>query len=84
MGIHQGMVERYNEDGHRCINSVPVNFLKKGQGGAILLMECTKLGELKEQMEPTGREFCGFSKRQVIQKVKSLIFDIKLLENRLL
>ena len=49
MVTHWGMVERYNADVHRCIYSVLVNVLTKGRGGAILLMECTKLEELDKK-----------------------------------
>ena len=57
MLAHQGTVERSNADGDRCINSVLVNLLTKGQGGAILPMEGTKLQELKKsKMEPAGSE----------------------------
>ena len=38
-----GNMERSNADGDRCINSLLVNVLTKGQGGAILPMEGTNL-----------------------------------------
>ena len=41
-------MERSNADGYCCINSVLVNDLTKGQGGAILPMEDTNLQELKK------------------------------------
>ena len=44
-----GTVQRSNADGYRCINSVLVNVLTKGQGGAILPMEDTNLQELKKK-----------------------------------
>ena len=44
---HWGMVKTSNADGKRCMNSVSVSVLTKGQGGAILLMDCTKLQGLK-------------------------------------
>ena len=49
------MVERSNADGDHSINSVLVNVLTKGQGGAILLMECTKRQELKKKKDETNR-----------------------------
>ena len=49
-------MERSNADVHRCINSVLVSVLTKGQGGAILLMECTKLQERKTNENATNRE----------------------------
>ena len=49
-------MERSNADGYRCINSVLVNVLTKGQGGAILPMEETNLQELKEKGNGTNRE----------------------------
>ena len=51
-----GTVERSNADGYRCINSVLVNVLTKGQGGAILPMEDTTLQELKKIENVTNRE----------------------------
>ena len=48
MPAHYGTVERSDADAHRCMNSVLVNVLTKGQGGAILPMEDTNLQELKE------------------------------------
>ena len=48
MLAHQGTVERSNADGHRCINSILVNVLTKGQGGAMLPMEGTNLQEQKK------------------------------------
>ena len=53
---HQGTVERSNADGYRCINSLLVNVLTKGQGGAILPMEDTNLQELTELENVTNRE----------------------------
>ena len=44
-----------NADGDRCRNSVSVNVLIKGQGGAILLMEDTNLQELKKIENVTNR-----------------------------
>ena len=41
-------MERSNADDDRCINSILVNVLTKGQAGAILLMEDTKLKGLKQ------------------------------------
>ena len=49
-------MERSNADGYRCINSVVVNVLTKGQGGAILPMEDTNLKELKKMENVTNRE----------------------------
>ena len=51
-----GTVERSNVDGYRCINSVLVNVLTKGQGGAILPMEDTNLQELEKKENVTSRE----------------------------
>ena len=48
MLAHQGTVERSNADGDPCINGVLITVLTKGQGGAILAMEGTKLQELKK------------------------------------
>ena len=48
MFAHYGTVERSNADLYRCINSVLVNVLTKGQGGAILPMEDTNLQELNK------------------------------------
>ena len=56
MLAHWGTVERTNADGDRCINSFLVNVLTKRQGGAILLMEGTKLHELKQIENGTNRE----------------------------
>ena len=56
MLAHQGTVKRSNADGDRCINSVLVNVLTKGQGGAILPMEDTNLQELKKIENVTNRE----------------------------
>ena len=56
MLAHQGTVERSNADGYRCINSVLVYVLTKGQGGAILQMEDTNLQELKKIENVTSRE----------------------------
>ena len=55
MVTHWGMVERANADGHRCIKSVLVNVLTKGQGGGILLMDCTRLQELTTTRNETNR-----------------------------
>ena len=49
-------VEGSNADGDRCINRILVNVLTKGQGGAILPMEGTKLQELKRIENGTIRE----------------------------
>ena len=49
MLTHQGTVERSNADGYRSVNSVLVNVLSKGQGGAILPMQGTSLQELKKK-----------------------------------
>ena len=56
MLAHWGTVERSNADGHCCINSVLVYVLTKGQGGAILPMEDTKLQELEKIENVTSRE----------------------------
>ena len=56
MLVNQGTVERYNADAYRCINSVLVNVLTKGQGGAILPMEDTNLQELEKIQNVTNRE----------------------------
>ena len=56
MLTHQGTIEHSNADDDRCINSVLVNFLTKGRGGAILPMEGTTLQELKEMENATNRE----------------------------
>ena len=56
MLAHQGTVERSNADGYRCINSVLVNVLTKGQGRAILPMEDKNLQELKNIENATNRE----------------------------
>ena len=56
MLAHQGTVDRSDADGDRCINSVLVNVLTKGQGGAILPMEGTNLPELKKIENVTNRE----------------------------
>ena len=56
MLAHQGTVKRSNADGERCINSVLVNVLTKGQGGAILPMEGANLQEWKEMENGTNRE----------------------------
>ena len=56
MLAHSGTVEGSNADGHRCMNSVLVNVLTKGQGGAILPMEDTNLQELKKIENVTSRE----------------------------
>ena len=44
-----------NAKGGRCINSVLVNILTKGRGGAILPMEGTNLYELKKIGNKTDR-----------------------------
>ena len=49
-------MERSNADGYRCTNSVLVNLLTKGQGGAILSMKDTNLHELKKIENGTNRE----------------------------
>ena len=49
-------MERSNTDGYRCINSVLVNVLTKGQGGAILPMEDTDLEVLQKIENVTNRE----------------------------
>ena len=49
-------MERSNADGYRCIDSVVVNVLTKGQGGAILPMEDTNLQEPKKIENGTNRE----------------------------
>ena len=56
MLAHQGTVDRSNADSHRCINRVLVHVLSKGQGGAVLLMEVTKLQERKKIKKRTIRE----------------------------
>ena len=56
MLAHWGTVERSNADSDRCINSVSVNVLTKGQGGPIFLMEDTNLQELKKIENLTNRE----------------------------
>ena len=56
MSAHQGTVERSNADGYRCINSVLVYVLTKGQGGAILPMEDTNPQELDKIENVTSRE----------------------------
>ena len=56
MLAHYGTVERSDADGHCCINSVLVNVLTKGQGGAILPMEDTSLQELEKKENVTNRE----------------------------
>ena len=56
MLAHPGTVERADADGDRCINSVLVSILTKGQGGAILPMEDTNLQELKKIENETNRE----------------------------
>ena len=47
---------RSNADGYRCINSVFVYVLTKGQGGAILPMEDTNPQELEKIENGTSRE----------------------------
>ena len=49
-------MERSNADGYRCINSVLVNVLTNGQGGAILPMEDTNPQELEKIENVTSRE----------------------------
>ena len=56
MLAHWGTVEPSDADGYRCINSVLVYVLTKGQGGAILLMEDTNLQELEKIENVTSRE----------------------------
>ena len=56
MLAHQRTVDRSDADGNRCINSVLVNVLTKGQGGAILPMEDTNLQELEKIENVTNRE----------------------------
>ena len=56
MSVHKGIVERSNADGYRRINSVLVNVLTKGQGGAILPMEDTNPQELEKIENGTSRE----------------------------
>ena len=56
MLAHQGTVERSNADGYRCINSVLINVLTKGQGGAIPPMEDTNLQALEKIGNVTDRE----------------------------
>ena len=56
MLAHQGTVERRNADGDPCIKIVLVNVLTKGQCGAILPMEGTKLEELRKIEKGTNKE----------------------------
>ena len=56
MLAHYDTVERSNADGDRCINSVLVKVLTKGQGGAVLPVEGTKLQEPKKIENVTKRE----------------------------
>ena len=56
MLAHSGTVERSNADGDGCINSGLVNLLTKGQGGAILPKEGTKLQDSKKIENGTNRE----------------------------
>ena len=56
MLAHYGTIERSNADGDRCISSVLVNDLTKGQSGATLAMEGTKPRELKKIEHGTNRE----------------------------
>ena len=49
MVIHKGTVDRSNVDVHRCINSVLLNSMTRGQGGAKILKESTNLQELKRE-----------------------------------
>ena len=52
----QGTVDRSDADCDGCINSVLVDVLTKGQGGAILPMEDTNLQELEKKENVTNRE----------------------------
>ena len=52
---HSGMVDRSNAKGHRCINSVLIDNLTKGQGGAIPPMKGTNLQVLKKIENGTDR-----------------------------
>ena len=45
-----------NVDGYRCINSILLNVLTKGQGGAILPVEDTNLEELGKIGDGTNKE----------------------------
>ena len=56
MLAHWGTMERSNAHGYRCINSVSVNALTKGKGGAILEMDDTNIHELKKIENGTNRE----------------------------
>ena len=56
MLAHEGTVDRSDAADDRCINSVSVNVLTKGQGGAILPMEYTNLQELEKIANVTNRE----------------------------
>ena len=56
MLAHQGTVERSNADSYRCINSVLVNVLTKGQGRAILPMEDINIQELEKIENVTNTE----------------------------
>ena len=56
MLAHKRTVEGSNADGDRCINRVLVKVLTKGQGGAILPMEGTKLQKLRIIENGTIRE----------------------------
>ena len=56
MLAHWGTVDRSDADGDRCINSLSINVLTKGQGGAKLQMEDTNLQELIKKENVTNRE----------------------------
>ena len=51
MVAHYGTAGGSDAHRHRGINSVFVSDLTKGQGGAILLMECTNLKKVKTKKE---------------------------------
>ena len=55
MVTNQVTVERSNADDRRCINSALVNILTQDHGGAILLMECTKLQEINKMESVANR-----------------------------
>ena len=55
MLAHEGTVDRSNAESDHCMNSVLVNVLTKGQGGAILWIEGTNLQELKKVENVTNR-----------------------------
>ena len=46
---------QWKADGHRCINSVLVNVLTKGEGGAILPMEGRNIEEMRKIKHVTNR-----------------------------